>query len=71
MIQILGLLSMYFDAVVVFVTNSSLFFRLAVAILCQQTQNFKFENVKTKVQTKVRLQIWCITIKMGLVLPHG
>ena len=71
MIKILGLLGMYFDAVVVFVTNSSLFFRLAVAILCQQTQNFKFENVKTKVQTKVRLQIWCITIKMGLVLPHG
>ena len=31
---ILGLLGMYFDAVVVFVMNSSLFFRLAVAILC-------------------------------------
>ena len=30
---ILDLISMYFDAVVVFVTNSSLFFRLAVAIL--------------------------------------
>ena len=30
---ILGLLGMYFDAVVVFVTKSSLFFRLAVAIL--------------------------------------
>ena len=34
MIQILGLLGiMYFDAVVVFVTNSSLLFRLAMAIL--------------------------------------
>ena len=32
--QILGLLGMYFDAVVVFVTNSLLLFRLAVAILC-------------------------------------
>ena len=32
---ILGLLGMYFDAAVVFVTNFSLFFRLAVAILCQ------------------------------------
>ena len=33
MIQILGLLGiMYFDAVVVFVTNSSLLFRLAMAI---------------------------------------
>ena len=31
---ILGLLGMYFDAAVVFVTNSSLLFRLAVAILC-------------------------------------
>ena len=31
---ILGLLGMYFDAAVVFFTNSSLFFRLAVAILC-------------------------------------
>jgi hypothetical protein len=31
---ILGLLAMYFDAAVVFVTNSKLFFRLAVAILC-------------------------------------
>ena len=31
---ILGLLGMYFDAAVVFVTNSKLFFRLAVAILC-------------------------------------
>ena len=30
---ILGLLGMYFDAVEVFVTKSSLFFRLAVAIL--------------------------------------
>ena len=30
---ILGLLGMYFDAVVVFVTKSSLLFKLAVAIL--------------------------------------
>ena len=30
---ILGLLGMYFDAAVVFVTKFSLFFRLAVAIL--------------------------------------
>ena len=30
---ILGLLDMYFDVVVVFVTKSSLLFRLAVAIL--------------------------------------
>ena len=31
---ILGLLGMYFDAAVVFVTKSLLFFRLAMAILC-------------------------------------
>ena len=30
---ILGLLGMYFDAAVVFVTKNSLFFRLAMAIL--------------------------------------
>ena len=34
LIQILGLLCMYFDAAVVFVTKSSLLFRLAVGILC-------------------------------------
>ena len=34
---ILDLLGMYFDAVVVFVTKSSLFFRLAMAILCVVT----------------------------------
>ena len=33
MMQILGLLGIYFDAAVVFVTNSSLLFRLAMAIL--------------------------------------
>ena len=38
MMQILGLLSMYFDAVVVFVTNFSLLFRLAMAILCPGSQ---------------------------------
>ena len=31
--QILGLLGMYFDAAVVFITNSSLLFRFAMAIL--------------------------------------
>jgi hypothetical protein len=31
--QLLGLLGMYFNAVVVFVTNSSLLFRLALAIM--------------------------------------
>ena len=39
LIQILGLLGMYFDTVVVFVTNSSLLFRFAVAILCVNERN--------------------------------
>ena len=39
---ILGLLGMYFDAAVVFVTKSSLFFRLAVAILCKVSEKYQF-----------------------------
>ena len=38
--QILGLLGMYFDAVVVFVTSQTLLFRLALAILWQGTFQF-------------------------------
>ena len=34
--QILGLLGMYFDAAVIFVTNFALLFRLALAILWRQ-----------------------------------
>jgi hypothetical protein len=37
---ILGLLGMYYDAAVVFVTNSSLLFRLVVAILCSALWQF-------------------------------
>ena len=35
MMQILGLLGMYFDAVAVFVTSHSLLLTLALALLCQ------------------------------------
>ena len=45
MIQILGLLGMYFDAVVVEVEKSLLFFRLALAILWVQFI-FLFCNLK-------------------------
>ena len=41
---ILGLLGMYFDAAVVFVTNSSLLFRLAVAILCLVSSRDQIAN---------------------------
>ena len=41
---ILGLLGMYFDAAVVFVTSQTLLFRLALAILCAVT--FGFPNSK-------------------------
>ena len=37
--QILGLLGMYFDAVVVEVEKYLLFFRLALAILCKKNFN--------------------------------
>ena len=36
---ILGLLGMYFDAAVVFVTSQTLFLRLALAILCELKKN--------------------------------
>ena len=46
---ILGLLGMYFDAVVVFFTNSSLFFRLAVAILWHNMHwILYFKNIYSK-----------------------
>ena len=61
MIQILGLLGMYFDAVVVFVTNSSLLFRLAVAILCyetkMQTRFFTFIPKSPKILEGLRLTV--------------
>ena len=41
MIQILGLLGMYFDAVVVEVKTFLLLFRLALAILCFYTKILK------------------------------
>ena len=47
---ILGLLGMYFDAAVVFVTKSSLLFKLAVAILCP-------EKGKNHAITKSKLSI--------------
>ena len=42
---ILGLLGMYFDAAVVFVTKSSLFFKLAVAILWDKTSALEGLNL--------------------------
>ena len=43
---ILGLLGMYFDAAVVFFTNSSLFFRMAMAVLwCSSNLAIKLNAV--------------------------
>ena len=60
---ILGLLGMYFDAAVVFVTSQTLFLRLALAILCQEmscsgkvSRTFEFLRVfgaAEKIQAKV------------------
>ena len=58
LMQILGLLGMYFDAVVVFITSHSLLFRLALArgeiplalaILCHDIKIpiLRFKEVKT------------------------
>ena len=41
---ILGLLGMYFDAAVVFVTKSLLFFRLTVAILCRDMDKMEMSS---------------------------
>ena len=41
LMQILGLLSMYFDAVVLEVKTLLLLFRLALAILCRRCNPFK------------------------------
>ena len=44
LMQILGLLGMYFHAVLLFVTSYSLLFRLALAILCHQNTNTESTN---------------------------
>ena len=49
--QILGLLGMYFDAVVVFVKKISLLFRLALAIQC-------IGNVHLGISSKLNLHIF-------------
>ena len=46
MYQILGLLGVYFNALVVFFTNFSLLSRLAIAILCK-AQNHKDSNFQS------------------------
>ena len=51
---ILGLLGMYFDAVVVFVTSQTLLFRLALAILWFQYRIF----FQTCMFYKLKLLIW-------------
>ena len=44
---ILGLLGMYFDAAVVFVTSQTLLFRLALAILCLASPEFGVSEKRT------------------------
>ena len=53
--QILGLLGMYFDAVVVEVKTFLLLFRLAFAILC-----FKTQRVAKLMECKRKLYLKCI-----------
>jgi hypothetical protein len=51
---ILGLIGMYFDAAVVFVTKSSLLFRLAVAILWYGLRTVIQETIRLSRQTAVK-----------------
>ena len=53
--EILGLLSMYFDATVVFVTNSSLLFRLAMAN--GHTVGVKLQKYESLTKNLVKLQV--------------
>ena len=55
MIQILGLLSVYFDAVVVEVETFLLLFRLTLAILCSTTMNHFFYDL-THLEARAEIQ---------------
>ena len=51
---ILGLLGMYFDAVVVFFTISSLLFRMAMAVLCSAVRLKPKPDFGHVAQAKIR-----------------
>ena len=53
--MILGLLGRYFDAMVVFVTKSSLLFKLAVAILCSGLAYSPLNSAKLSCSSEVVL----------------
>ena len=59
MMLILGLLGMYFDAVVVFFKTSSLLFRLALAILCPK-------NLRNKIRRKLEDLGFCSNASLEL-----
>ena len=60
LIQILGLLGMYFDAVVVEVKTFLLFFRLALAILCGisiSLQQHRNDNIDKKILSIIKYPV--------------
>ena len=65
---ILGLLGMYFDAAVVFVTKSSLLFKLAEAILCDAMQKTHHFDKKDFMVAGLCLRILPAGIYPGRVL---
>ena len=70
---ILGLLGMYFDAAVVFVTKSSLFFRLAPAILCSGSTRLKVKNkwFGRGIKASVRVPILTLPPVFFFYLTHN
>jgi hypothetical protein len=69
--QILGLLGMYFDAAVVFVKTSSLLFRLALAILCKYARKSTLEITSSTLQRRRKVEIleerkWYFFTKIAL-----
>ena len=64
---ILGLLGMYFDAAVVFVTKSSLLFRLAVVILCV----VKHHCLKRDKKAVYRICSYCVCVHKILLVKVG
>ena len=62
--QILVLLGMYFDAVVIFVTSQTLLFRLALAILCDDSSAYSVGTLLSvsKVVSGLQGRDWDIVV---------
>ena len=66
--QILGLLGMYFDAAVVFVTNSSILFRFTMHILCDKGVETQYQPPSLDLYTIFPLQTYFLAFWVVLFL---